>query len=221
MSSASERLTIFGIPLGHKPAGKPQLCGNVSKKSADAPYCIEELTTGLNFLVDEIGKGLGAEPDLYEQLGLKQVNLWLNENTFDTSIFPRLRPGDPATTLSLVAVTFDKKKIVQQIIIKTRFGVHKQVMEMLSRKFGKPTDQGIAEWTDTQTGAVVAKMPRASWIYPDVIVEYESRSPDQTNNSQDQDYLGRIVISTPSIAQQIKAKSAPATKQPSTPKRGM
>lgn len=182
---------IFGLLVGapmppRVPKCNENLRSDAPMMAADKPYCLSMLGTGLQMLVGFF-KEMDAED--YRKVGIYFAALGINDQIYDTRI------------AQSVTVYIDKEETLHMLTVNSWVWQHKEVLAMLMKKYGKPSQQSTAEWINRQTGRVVGTSPNYVWNLPGLIVEYQSQVAGILN---DRTATGQITLYTPALARRVQ-----------------
>lgn len=193
---------IFGLMVGTRRPMTLPVCKHKDAFSRptfapDQAYCFSELGTGLNALVGGLKESLTM--DDYQKLGILPMEIIINEQIYDIRI---------AETVTIFS---DKNNIIQRVKVVTFLVSHDDIMKMLTGKYGKPAKEDWTPWTNRQTGAVIDRTPNYYWDFPEIFVDYVSRTASLLNTPTGQ---GNIDVYTEAytrmVSNYLKQRDGPA-----------
>lgn len=191
-AAAENPRAIFGLLVGAPLPPRILKCNENLRSDAPLvpagrPYCLSMLATGLEALV---GYFDDMDASDYRKIGIHFGTLGINDQIYDT----RLAQG--------VTVYIDKAETLHMLMVRTWAWQYKDVLAMLTNKYGRPTRQSTAQWVNRQTGQVVGTSPNYVWNVSGLIVEYQSQVAGLLN---DRTATGQITIYTPDLARRVQA----------------
>jgi hypothetical protein len=152
---------IFGMMVGTQRPAIPFCPTDYNTPMpADMPLCRSEAGAQFAGLLGT----LKSEPNVidHEKMGLTMLAVFVNRQVFDTKFTDN------------VLVYVDAANVIQRIKVSTTMASDRDVMSMLTMKFGQPGKQTLTTWTSPQ-GGVVSRTPNYFWSFPNVLVDYYSR----------------------------------------------
>ncbi|BDC52742.1 hypothetical protein F183_A50570 [Bryobacterales bacterium F-183] len=187
---------IFGMMVGTPRPAMTFCPDDLTHLPADIPLCRSQAGTQFAALLS----ALKSEPNVldHEKMGLTLISVFANSRVFDTRFTDN------------VQVYVDAANVMQRIKVSPRLVADREVMSMLTMKYGQPGKQTLTTWTSPQ-GGVVSKTPNYFWTFPNVLIDYYSRD---TTIADKLSTAGGIDVYTPAyvrLAEEYqKRRGAPA-----------
>lgn len=158
---SSDPKAIFGLLAGAQLPAIPRCPSeDTTQMPMEMPLC--HSLAGAQFAA--LLSTLKTDPNAidHQKMGLSSLSVFVNAQVFDTKFTDN------------VLVFLDTANIIQRIKFQTRLVSDRDVMSMLTMKFGQPARQSTTDWTSPQ-GGIVARTPNYFWTFPNLLVDYFTR----------------------------------------------